>query len=244
MLVHTGEMSVRVRIADKEMFQQKLDDIVKEIGKGYYQQRHFHSDSNQDDDVRSESLEVTIRVLDEKFEEVISRIKGIAESVIHVHTNSYDVASEFVDAMARSSVLDALRVSLQTLMRKAQTVEEVLMLQREVSRLIEEVESQQQRANRMQNQAEYSTLTLRTRFFNQSINTNSSWKWNPFLVMTSALHDVGILLITVADGIIYVFFGLLPVFLLIMCTGFLFDRADRRKYEPSPKDPAEGKGVV
>lgn len=212
MLVHTGEMSVRVKIADKAIFQEKLDDIVQEVGKGYYQQRYFHSESNHQDDARSESLDVTVRVLHEQFEQVIHGIKGIAASVDYVNTNSYDVAGDFVDAMARSSVLDALRSSLQTLMRKAQTVEEVLMLQREITRLIEEAESQRQRANSLQNQSKYSTLTLHIRFFTQSINSNFSSKWNPFVAVTSALHDAGILLITVVDGITYLFFWFLPFF--------------------------------
>jgi hypothetical protein len=162
-----------------------------------------------------------------------------------VNSNSYDVADDFIDAMARSAVSDALRSSLQTLMRKAQTVEEILMLQREINRLLEEAESQRQRAKRLQDQSKYSTLTVHIRFYKQQINSNFSAIWNPFSAMKSALHDVGILFISVAYGLVYIFFWLLPFFLIFLCIGF-YHSNDPEYTRPqfSPKDPSESKSVV
>lgn len=244
MLVNTGEMSVNVRIGDKLIFQAKLDEIVNDMGRGYYQQKNFRSESDQQDDSRSEYLEATIRVRHEQFEEVIQSIKGSSASVNYIHSNSYDVAGDYVDATARSAVLDALRSSLQILMRKAQSIEEVLMLHREINRLMEEAESQRQRATLLQNQSKYSTLTLHIRYFTPSNKSNSTGKWNPFSSITSALHDAGVVLISIVDGVIYVVFWLLPFFLILAGIGFCADNPDYKKVEFSPKDPTESKNVV
>jgi hypothetical protein len=111
-------------------FSEELAAIVKEMGDGYFEDKTHHNSGTP-----HEHLSMTIRVRSDKFYQVIEEICKIVHSVSTLSANSRDVTDPFVDASARADVLEAARLSLQALMAKASSVEDVLRLQKELNHL-------------------------------------------------------------------------------------------------------------
>ncbi len=83
---------------------------------------------------------VVMRVESNRFESALSAIRGLAVEVARETTSSTDVTEEYVDLAARKRNLERTEEQLLNLMDQAGTVEELLAVQREVSRVRGEIE--------------------------------------------------------------------------------------------------------
>ncbi len=233
MLVYAGQMTVRVKIDSKTIFQKQLDGIVNDMGKGYYQDRNFYSDSMRLRNAHhNEYLDVTIRVISKHFEDVIHSIQEIVESVESVNISSHDISSDFFDSKARGAILEASRDSLQVLMRKANSVEEVLLLQHELDRLNEQIESQRLISSSLKNQAIYSTINLEVTFIAETkpsaTKGTSSEEWSPMTSVNMALNDLVVTCRYVIDVGLYFCVWIFALVLLCVCIGYLADQDDAK----------------
>jgi PKD repeat protein len=83
---------------------------------------------------------IAIRVTAEHFDEAIRALRGLAVEVTQESTSGIDVTEEYVDLTARLHNLEASEEQLLELMKQAGEVEEILEVQRELTRTREEIE--------------------------------------------------------------------------------------------------------
>ena len=83
---------------------------------------------------------IAIRVPSEHFDDVMRALRGLAVEVTSEDTSSKDVTEEYVDLSAKLHNLEATEEQLLRLMQKAETVEEMLDVQRELSRTRGDIE--------------------------------------------------------------------------------------------------------
>jgi len=83
---------------------------------------------------------IAIRVPAEHFDDVMRALRGLAVDVTAEDTSSKDVTEEYVDLSAKLHNLEATEEQLLRLMAKAETVEDMLDIQRELSRTRGEIE--------------------------------------------------------------------------------------------------------
>jgi len=83
---------------------------------------------------------ITVRVPSETFETAMASIAGLAVDVRSETTNSQDVTEEFVDLQARLKNLEATEQQLLVIMAKAEKVEDVLAVQRELTNTRAQIE--------------------------------------------------------------------------------------------------------
>jgi PKD repeat protein len=76
---------------------------------------------------------IAIRVPAEHFDDAMRALRELAVDVTSERTSSKDVTEEYVDLSAKLKNLEATEVQLLKLMEKAETVEEILDVQRELS---------------------------------------------------------------------------------------------------------------
>jgi len=83
---------------------------------------------------------IAIRVPVEHFDNVMKALRELAVDVIAEITSSKDVTEEYVDLSARLQNLEATEAQLLSIMERAEEVEDVLAVQRELSRTRGEIE--------------------------------------------------------------------------------------------------------
>jgi hypothetical protein len=90
---------------------------------------------------------ITIRVPFEKFEEAFERLRQLAAAVPYETSTAKDVTEEYVDLEAQLSNLLATEAQYLALLEEAENVEEMLMVQKELSKVrgqIEQIEGRMQ----------------------------------------------------------------------------------------------------
>jgi len=83
---------------------------------------------------------ITIRVPVEKFEEAFVRLRQLATAVPYETSTAKDVTEEYVDLGAQLSNLQATETQYLALLEKAQNVEEMLKVQKELSSVRGQIE--------------------------------------------------------------------------------------------------------
>lgn len=109
--------------------------------------------------------EMVIRVPREKFDELLDRLSGYADSIAQKNITSEDVTDEFIDTKARMQVKEKVKDRYYDFLKQARNIEEVLKVQNEIRNLQEEIEAAAGRINYIQSQAALSTIRLT--FFQQ-----------------------------------------------------------------------------
>ena len=103
---------------------------------------------------------ITIRVPSEKFEEAFARLRQLAIAVPYENTTAKDVTEEYVDLEAKLSNLLATEAQYLALMEKAENVEEMLMVQKELSNVRGEIEQIEGRMKYLEQTSETSLIAV------------------------------------------------------------------------------------
>ncbi len=156
MIVRTGQISLVVTDVPAA-----LDQIIKLAeGSGGYV---VSSESWQENERLVGTI--TIRVPSGDFGNVMEALHKLAVDVIHESTSSQDVTEEYVDLSSKLHNLEATEKQLLRLLEKAEKVEDMLAVQRELSNTRGEIE---QTKGRMQYLEQTSSTSLISVQLNQA----------------------------------------------------------------------------
>jgi hypothetical protein len=130
-IVKTGYITLEVKDIAESM--DKVADMADDLG-GYVVSSYKHEYEE------GTSGSTRIRVPSERFEEAFERLRQFAVAVPYENTEARDVTEEYVDLEARLRNLEATEAQYLALMEKAEEVEDMLMVQKELSNVREEIE--------------------------------------------------------------------------------------------------------
>ena len=130
-IIKTGHITLEVEDIVETM--DEVAEVADELG-GYVVSSH------KSEGEKGISGSVRIRVSADRFDEAFERLRQLAISVPYETTESRDVTEEYVDLEARLHNLEATEAQYLALLEKAETVEEMLKVQRELSNVREEIE--------------------------------------------------------------------------------------------------------
>jgi len=152
MIVRTGEMSLVVNDVPAA-----LDQIAKlaESLDGY-----VVSSKRWREEERLAGT-ITIRVAAEHFEDIIRALRELAVDVTSEDTSSKDVTEEYIDLSAKLHNLEATEEQLLQIMEKAEKVEDILNVQRELSRTRGEIEQTKGRMQYLERTSATSLIEVR-----------------------------------------------------------------------------------
>jgi hypothetical protein len=150
-IVKTGSMTLEVGDIAETM--DKIADMADELN-GYVVSSYKYEYE------RGISGRITIRVPSERFEEAFARLRQLAIAVPYETTTATDVTEEYVDLEAQLGNLQSTEAQYLTLMEKAENVEEMLMVQRELSNVREEIEQIEGRMQYLEQTSETSLIEV------------------------------------------------------------------------------------
>jgi hypothetical protein len=178
-IVKEGEL--RFECTDVSITKSLIDRSVKELN-GYISKDEVFD--------YSEKLEhqLIIRVPNDKFDELLSKIIEAAKKIDSKNINVLDVTEEFIDIEARIKTKKELEERYKSILRQALKVEEILTIEKELGKLREDIESVEGRLHFLKNRISLSTLTVtyyqktHSAFgFTSKIGQAIKGGWNSFL---------------------------------------------------------------
>jgi hypothetical protein len=150
-IIRDGNMEIRV--SDLEKGKAAIDTLTKKF-KGYYNNESY---SNAD---YSKGYSVIIRVPADNFDAFIAAIESGMGEVVFKNISSRDVTEQFIDLEARMANKKNYLSRYSELLKQARTVKDMLEIEEKTRVIEEEIESTEGRLKYLQNQVDYSTLSL------------------------------------------------------------------------------------
>jgi len=184
LIVRNGRLTLEVDKVEEAM--DRVTDIAATRGGYVVSSYKYESEEGI-------SGEISIRVPSDKFDEAFDRLHQIAQSVPYEHTDSRDVTEEYVDLQARLKNLEATELQYLELLKKAETVDEMLQVQRELSNVRGWIEQLQGRMKYLERVSEMALIDV-------SLNESGSLAgpWSLVNTIKSAAQGV----ITFARGLL------------------------------------------
>ena len=150
-IIKTGYISLVVENVEKSL--DEISAIASELG-GYVVSS---SKSSDDETVRGN---VSIRVPAEKYDQAFTKLRAIAVKVPNESTDTQDVTEEYIDLTARLSTLEATEVQYLELLKKAETVEDILKVQQALSNIRQDIETLQGRIQYLERTSDMSLINI------------------------------------------------------------------------------------
>lgn len=151
-IIKTGEYSIKV---------DNVSEGTKTIEQMTQDFNGFISSMNLNNSPTRISNYIVIRVLADRFDELMDAIAKQARYINYRRVNAQDVTEEYMDIEIRLKTKKEVRDRYVDILRnKARTVEEVLKAEEAIRVVQEEIESREGRLNYLKNQVSLSTINL------------------------------------------------------------------------------------
>jgi len=147
------EGSITLEVEDIAETMDKVAEMAEELN-GYVVASYKHEYE------RGVSGHITIRVPVERFDEAFVRLRQLAIAVPYETTTAKDVTEEYVDLEAQLTNLLATEAQYLALLEKAETVEEMLKVQKELSNVRGEIEQIEGRMQYLEQTSETSLIAV------------------------------------------------------------------------------------
>lgn len=139
---------------------QDLDKTYNQIVRFIKQNNGFIQNDNANTSNNRMSRNLEIRIPTANFQNIIDSISSHVLFFDTKHISSRDVTEEFIDLEARLKAKQTLEKRYLELLSKAKSVKEILEIERELSKVREEIESKQGRLKYLQDKVSLSTLNI------------------------------------------------------------------------------------
>ena len=149
-VISGASLSVEVEMVQEAVTQVRV--IAESLG-GFVEQLSSSGDSDR------ERATMTIRVPQDQFFSTLERIKELGK-VRSENVGSEDVSEQFIDLEPRLNSALREEQSLLSLLEKAETVSEILTIERELFRVRSEIERLQGQLNFLERRVELATITV------------------------------------------------------------------------------------
>jgi hypothetical protein len=216
LIIRTGSISVAVD--DTRAAQDEIEQLVNSMAAqgGFVVSTNVSGGSTE----VSPYITMTIRVPSERFDEVMDAIAGLAAegTVPTMNQSGQDVTEEYVDLSSRLQSLEAARDRLQEIMANAQTTEELLQAEAQLTQREAEIESIKGRMQYLSQSAALSSISIELSpyILSQPVDT----RWQPAETVRQALEDLVDSLRDVADFLIYTVIACGPWIIILGLVGF------------------------
>ena len=174
-------------------------------------------------------VNMTIRVPAENFQSAVDEVRQSAGRVITETIKGQDVTEEFIDIEAQMKAKKALEAQFMEIMKRANTVEDALDVQRQLADVRGEIERIEGRLRFLENQSALSTIKVRI----QTPATISSNSTGFTYRLTESFGEGVDIALNFVLGLVTLVIGVLPFALFVGLPVFLIGRSLwRRQKQP------------
>ena len=233
LIIRNGQLVLIVE--DTRATQHSIEQGVAEMaGEGAFV---VSSSERVGPDQNSPYISLHIRIPVTRFDEVIDRLAAMAVEVRDRNETAQDVTEEYVDLQARLESLEAARQRLLEIMQAAQTTEDLLLAEQQLTQREAEIESIKGRLQYLAQSAQLSSITIELwpYLLSQPLDT----RWRPAETAREAFETLVNGLRSFGDFVIFVTIAVLPWLALGGLVVYAAVRLVRRWRKPQSKPSAE-----
>ncbi|HLW63447.1 MAG TPA: DUF4349 domain-containing protein [Flavobacterium sp.] len=165
--------------------------------------------------------DITLRVSNESFENLVNEISAGVGYFDHKNISSEDVTERFIDLEARLKAKKELESRYLELLKKANKISEILEIEKELTSIREEVESQEGQLNYLKNRVSMSTLEVR--FYKKTSESGITQSYG--LKMWHSVKSGFDLISSLFLGLLYIW----PLLILVGLVLYYFNRRRNKK---------------
>lgn len=206
-IIRNAELNLEAN--SPEETQQKISAIAESKGGFVIESTQSSSDVKA---TTRDTVTMTIRVPAAKFNETLDEIRKTANRVIVETVKGQDVTEEFIDIEAQLKTKKALEEQFLEIMKRSNSVEDALNVQRELANVRGEIEKIEGRKRFLENQASLSTIKIRL----QSPTAFSANSSGFFYQLKESIGNGFDAALSFILGLVTVVIALLPFFLFIV----------------------------
>jgi len=155
MIVKQGQIHLLVKDTDRSI--DRLTQIVADTG-GYIVSNRVWLEPSQGANFKYATYTIAVPV--DQFENALLRLRGLALRVMDETAGGQDVSQEYVDLQSRLTNLESTADRIRSFLAQAQTVDESLRINQELSAIEDQIEQVKGRMNYLSSRAAYSTITV------------------------------------------------------------------------------------
>ena len=219
-IIRNADLSLEAN--SPEETQQKIGAIAESKGGFVIESTQSSSDVKA---TTRDTVTMTIRVPAAKFSESLDEIRKTANRVIVETVKGQDVTEEFIDIEAQLKTKKALEEQFLEIMKRSNSVEDALNVQRELAEVRGEIEKIEGRKRFLENQASLSTIKIKLQS-PTAFSANSQGFFNQLKESIGNGFDAALSFIL---GLVTVLIALLPFFIFIVLPIYLVLRYLWRK---------------
>ena len=142
-----------VKVDDVTGAEQKLRNITDSLG-GYIQSANISKDGNE-----RYFASLTLRIPQSQFDAAVTQIKELGE-VLNSSTSGDDVTQQYYDTEARLRIMREEEKSLLKLLEKADKMEDIMQVRRELSQVRQNIEVKESELKRLDQLTSLSTIDV------------------------------------------------------------------------------------
>jgi hypothetical protein len=156
-IIRSANLTIEVENFDEAY--NSINSII--LGIGIVQESNISSDKVYVDEKLKliKRGTIVLRVSKDKFDSVISNLKGIGE-VYNQQINGQDVTGQFIDTESRVNLLKIEQSRLETLLIKMENLDQIFRLESRLTEIRQEIESLTGNLKKMSSLVEDSTITV------------------------------------------------------------------------------------
>ncbi len=179
-----------------------------ELEQGYISGTDAQANPVSNDQIRTGV--VSFMVPASKFDETIDALSNLGR-VQTVHITGNDVSAQYVDLQARLANEEAQRNAMLALLAKAQTVEQIIMVQNQIGQITGQIEQLKGQIQYIDHNVAFSSITVQLTEAGAPVATAPTDSWGFASALTDAAHNF----VTTINYIVTVLGALGPVLILL-----------------------------
>lgn len=202
---------IRLLVEDTNTAIDRTTQIVGDSGGYIVSSRVWYQDYAQ---YQLKYASITLGIPVDEFENVLSRLRGLAIEVSDETASGEDVSDQYVDLQSQLTNLEATRERVKSFLEDAKNVDEALRINQELSVLDAQIEQIKGRMNYLSDRSAFSTITITLEpELPELAPAPKPDGWNPGLVLKEAVEVLTKAYQGIAEFAIWLGVVILPIFL-------------------------------
>jgi|GEM_PF-5688936 len=220
------EANIDVKTNNYDQFHQHLQEKMNQ------QDAHMVESNISKNEQGRRQGHIRIRVPQSNFESLLTEVEEISSDVLSRNISGRDVTEEYVDLESRLQAKEKIESRLLNFLEQAEATEDLIKISQDLERVQSEIEVLKGKIKYLENQSDFSTITVSIQETAAGANLNNSpgniWEETK-LAFINSLHYVG----QFFSWLIVFILGYSPFLALIVGVGLLFWLVRRKKKKSS-----------